>query len=183
MEIGCHPFHMAAARIGAVLLVVLAANLAAQNASTDRIIVSVVDPIGAIVPSAHIGIIWLPSAAQNDGDWLHYAHHASEQASANTDASGKATVDLAKGNYVIAISAKGFMSYLERIEIRNETSQILQATLRIGDSCPPSPCPVEVRDTTIPLERDYSLNIFIRFEPLQTMTPPAMRVRRRLLRF
>lgn len=174
---------MAAGRIAAVLLIVLAATVTAQNASTGRLVITVGDPSGAVVPGAHIGIIWLPRATPNDGDWLHYAYRASEQASAHTDASGEATVGLAKGSYVITISATGFKRYFERIEIRDETNQILRATLHIGDSCPPLPCLVEARDITIPLERDPPLNVFIPLEPLQTMTPPAARVRRRSLRF
>lgn len=168
---------MAAACIAAVLPVVLAATLTAQNASMGRVVVTVVDPTAAVIPGAHIGIIRLPSGAPNDGDWLHYAYHASEQASADTDGSGEATVGLAKGSYAVAVSAKGFNRYLERIEIRDETSQMVRATLRVGDSCPPLPCLVEVRENAVPLERDSLLTIFIPLEPLQTMTPPPVRVR------
>ena len=169
---------MAAARIAAVLPLVLAATLAAQNASMGRVVVTVVDPTAAVIPGAHIGIIRLPGGAPNDGDLLHYAYHASEQASADTDGSGEATFGLAKGSYAVAVSAKGFKRYVKRIEIRDGASQIVRATLRVGDSCPPLPCLVEASENAIPLERDSFLNAFIPLEPLQTMTPPAARVRR-----
>jgi hypothetical protein len=35
----------------------------AQNPSTGRVIITVFDESGAVIPGAHIGIIWLPSAA------------------------------------------------------------------------------------------------------------------------
>jgi hypothetical protein len=178
VEIGCHSSRMAAARIVAVLPVVLVATLTAQTALIGRVLVTVVDPTAAVIPGAHIGIIRLPSDAPNDGDLLHYAHHASEQASADTDGSGEANLGLAKGSYAVAVSAKGFNEYVTRIEIRDETSQIVRATLRVGDSCPPLPCLVEASENPVPLERDSFLNEFIPLEPLQTMTLPAVRVRR-----
>lgn len=176
IEIGCHSSCMAAACIGVFPIVL--AILLAQNALTGRVVVSVVDPARAVIQGAHVAIVQLPSGAPKDGDWLSYASHASEQASADTDGSGEATFGLAKGSYGVAVSAKGFRRFIEKIEVRDETSQIVRATLRVGDSCPPLPCLVEVRENSIPLERDSSLNVSIPLEPLQTMTPPGVRVRR-----
>jgi hypothetical protein len=124
---------MAAVRsVAAVLLVVLASTLTAQTASKGQIVVSVFDQSGAVTPSAHIGIIRLPSVLPNDSDWLHYALHASEQASAHTDAYGRATVGLAKGIYAITIAANGFQRHLEKIEIRDEPSQALRGYPPLG---------------------------------------------------
>jgi hypothetical protein len=170
---------MAAVRsLAAVLLVVFASTLTAQNTSTGQVVVSVIDQSGAAIPGAHVGIIRLPSVVPNDGDWLQYALHASEQTSAQTDAYGGATVGLAKGFYAITIAASGFKRHSERIEIRDEPSQALRATLLLG-SC--TNC-VEVRPgIPIPLEH-ASLNIFIPLEPLQTITVTNSQVRRRWLR-
>jgi hypothetical protein len=172
---------MAAVRsFAAVLLIVLASILTAQNASTGQVVITVVDPPGAPIPEAHIGIIWLPSAALNDGDWLNYALHATEQASARSNASGEATIHLAKGNYAIAIAANGFKRYFQRVEIRDEPSQALRATLPITTYSGPvevMPMPIE-----IPVEQVY-LNIFIPLEPLQTITVTGAQARRRWLRF
>jgi hypothetical protein len=174
---------MAAVRShAALLLIVLASTLTAQNASTGQVVITVIDQGGAAIPEAHIGIIGLPSAVPNDGDWLHYSLHASEQASAHTDASGKATVGLAKGSYVISIAAPGFQRYLEKIEIQDGLSQALRATLVVGrGGCVPADC-LSPLLPEIPLEH-APLNIFIPPESLQTMTPTAVRVRRRWLRF
>jgi hypothetical protein len=180
-ELGAILQCMAAVRsLAAVLLVVLASTLTAQNASTGQVVVSVIDQSGAVIPGAHIGIIRLPSVVPNDGDWLHYALHASEQASAHTDAYGGATVGLAKGIYAITIAANGFQRHLDRIEIRNEPSQALRATLLLADC---TNCVEVTPGITIPLEYASSLNIFIPLEPLQTITVTNARVRRRWLRF
>lgn len=171
---------MAAVRsFAAVLLIVLASILTAQNASTGQVVITVVDPPGAPIPEAHIGIIWLPVAALNDGDWLNYALHATEQASTRSNASGEATIHLAKGDYAIAIAANGFKRYFQRIEIRDESSQAIRATLPIATYSGPvevMPMPIE-----IPVEPVY-LNIFIPLEPLQTITVTGARARRRWLR-
>jgi hypothetical protein len=168
-----------AARFAAVLFIVLATALTAQNASTGKVVITVIDEAGAVIPGAHIGVILLPGAALNDRDWRNHALHAPEQASAHTDASGEATVGLAKGSYAIAIAADGFSSYLEKMEIRDQPSQALRATLRVA-SC--SPCVEVTREITIPLEH-ASLNIFIPLEPLHTITVANARARRRWLRF
>ena len=97
---------MPAAHIVRALLIVLAATLTAQNSSTGRVVVTVLDPTGAVIPGAHVKIIRLPSGAPNNGDWLNYTYHASEQSSADTDGSGEATVRLAKGSYAGAISLR-----------------------------------------------------------------------------
>jgi hypothetical protein len=166
---------MAAVRfIAAVALIGFASTVTAQN-----IAITVLDPSGAVIPGAHIGIISLLGAARNDSDWLHYALFASEQATAHTDAAGKATADLAKGSYVISIAAPGFQRYIERIEVQDGLSQSLRPTLLPGNSG----CTVCVTTgTMIPLEQSY-LNIFIPLEPLQTLTVAPARARRRWLRF
>ena len=166
---------MAAVRsFAAVHLIGLGSTVTAQN-----LVITVIDLSGAFVPGANIRIVWLPGAAQKDSDWLHYAFHASEQATAHTDATGEATVGLAKGNYAIAIVAQGFRPYFERIEIRDQPSQSLRATLVVG-SC--TQCVEVSSGIEIPVEH-VSLNIFIPLEPLQTITVTNARVRRRWLRF
>jgi hypothetical protein len=75
----------------------------------------------------------------------------------------------------------GFQRYFERIEIRDEASQALHATLRIGNTC--SPCLVVEREIPFPLEHAPAPYIFIPFEEFQTINPPAVPVRRRWLWF
>jgi hypothetical protein len=113
---------MAAVRLAAVLPLVLAAALTAQNTSRSQVVVTVIDQYGAVIAVAHVGIIQLPTVIPNGGDWLHYALTAPEQASTEIDASGEATVGLPKGSYAITIFAPGFKRYVERIEIRDESS-------------------------------------------------------------
>jgi hypothetical protein len=130
-RLGANLAPMAAARLAAVLLVILGASLTAQTTSTARVVITVTDQSGAVIRAAHVGIIGLPSVIPNDGDWVHYALHASEQASAHTDANGEATVGLVKGSYVITITALGFSRYFKKIEIRDESNRSLKATLGI----------------------------------------------------
>jgi len=167
---------MAAARLAAVLLVVLATPLSAQNASTGDVVITVIDQAGARIPGAHIGIIQLPNVVPND-DWLPLALHASEHVSTDANASGEATAGLTKGRYAVLITASGFQCHLERIEVRDGSSQSLMATLisdQRGDirgdcmSCIPE----------IPLE-PASLNIFIPLEPLQLIPLTTARTGRR----
>ena len=172
---------MAAVRsFAALLLIVLASTLPAQNAPTGQVVITVIDQSGAVIPGAHIGIIGLPNTAPNDGDWLNYALHAAEQASAHTDASGEARVGLAKGSYAIAIAAQGFQRQFEQIEVRDEPSQAIRATLAIGLGC--TACVTVQPDHEIAVEH-RSLNTFIPLEPLQTIAVTNARVRRRWLQF
>ena len=101
---------MAAVRsFAAVHLIGLGSTVTAQN-----LVITVIDLSGAFVPGANIRIVWLPGAAQKDSDWLHYAFHASEQAMAHSDATGEATVGLAKGNYAIAHRGPGIPTLLRK---------------------------------------------------------------------
>jgi hypothetical protein len=170
----------AAPLIAAVLLFVLASTVIAQNASTSRFVVTVVDQTGAVFPGALVRIIDL-SNAPND-DWLQYAVHALELASVYTDASGQAAVGLAKGSYAVAITAPGFKRYVEKLEIREEPTQALRVTLLIsGTDGFGSPC-VTADPVNIPLEQ-ASPNIFIPLELLQTIALSDVSARRRWFRF
>ena len=173
---------MAAARSFALLfLIVLAATLTAQDASTGQVVIAVVDQTGAAIPDAHIRVVSLLSAIANDSDWLNYAFHTSEQTLAHTDARGEATVSLTNGTYAVAITAQGFRGYFERMEIREEMSRSVRATLAIGSGC--TPCVTVQPDHEIRVERAASLSIFIPLEPLQTIIVTDARHRRRWLRF
>jgi hypothetical protein len=167
---------MAAARLAAALLVALATALTAQNTSTNQVVITVIDTSGALIPGAHVGIVRLPDVIPNDGDWLHYASTAPEQATTQTDGHGETTVGLAPGIYAISIAAPGFKRYFKRIEIRDESNQSLRATLAI-DSRPIGPVVTMEPAVTLELE-PTSLNVFIPLEPLLTVTS-VHRARRR----
>jgi hypothetical protein len=64
---------MAPTGLAVVLFVVLAASLTAHDATTGQVVITVIDPSGAVISGARIGIIQLPSDLPDDGDWLHYA--------------------------------------------------------------------------------------------------------------
>ena len=159
----------------AIALIGFASTVTAQN-----IVITVVDQSGAVIPVARIGIVLLPGAALNQSDWPNYALHASEKATAFTDASGKAIVDLAKGSYAVSIAAPGFNRYTERIEVQDGLDQSLRRTLHIAVGI----CTVCLTpEIPIPLEHAPHPNNFIPLEPLQTITVTPIRVRRRWLRF
>ena len=164
---------MAAVRLAAVLPFVLAVALTAQNTSTSQVDVTVVDPTGAAIHGAHIGIIHLPTVYI--GDWLQYAHATPEETSVQTDLNGEATVGLAKGSYAIVVAANGFQPYAERLEVVDQASQSLRATLA-GEYFG-SGSPVVTREPEIPLE-PTPLDVFVPLEPLQSVTF-ARRFRRR----
>lgn len=166
---------MAAVRIFAVVLVAFALSLAAQNTSTSRLDITVVDQSGAVVPGAHIGIIQLPAAIPNDGNWRDYAYTAPEQTSTKTDPNGKATVTLTKGGYAVAVSAPGFKHDYEMIDVADESSHSLRATLNVGAIG--GPFVVVDKRPGIPLE-PTTLTALIPLEPFQAVAVQAHRVRR-----
>ncbi len=171
---------LAAQLLTAALLIVLTSTGTAQKESTSQVVITVIDQTGAAIPGAHIGIIGLPSDVPSGGDWLRYALRASEQASAQTDATGEATVGLANGSYAIAIAAAGFQRHVERIEVADERSEALQATLLVAATY--SPYVIISSEPEIALEHAY-LDRFIPLEPLQTIALSSTRVRRRWIRF
>ena len=166
---------MAAARNAAVLLVLLAPALTAQNASTGQIVITVIDESGARVPGAQIGIIQLPSVVPNN-DWLPQALHTSKLVSIRVNGSGEATVGLAKGSYAVEVDASGFKHYFERIVVGNQSNKAIQARLIIDPDTARGDC--MACTIVIPLE-PMSLNTVIPLEPLQTITLKPARVRRK----
>jgi hypothetical protein len=168
---------MAAARLAAVLSLVLAVALAAQDTLTSQVAITVIDQSGAVIPGAHIGIVQLPAVITNYGDLLQYAFTAPEQAPTRTNANGEVAVGLTKGSYVITIFANGFRRYVDRIEIRDEAGESLRFTLVIDQQYLRGDCMANC-GPQIPLE-PTSLNVFIPLEPLQTIALRARRVRRR----
>lgn len=93
---------MAAARLAAALLVVLATAVPAQNKASSPLVVTVVDHTGAVIPGAHVGGVQLP-AEPHHFDWFQYASTAPEQTSTQTDIVGEATVVLMNGSYALRI--------------------------------------------------------------------------------
>jgi hypothetical protein len=177
-ELGAMLPAITAARFAAVLLVVLATALSAQDTSTGQVLITVVDQAGEVIPGASIGIIQLPIAnppTPDTFDWLHYALHAPEQISTRANTSGEGTFSLAKGSYAVSIAAEGFARFFEILEIRDESNQSLRATLVVANGG----CGVcVVKGIEIPLEHAI-LNILIPLESLQTIPLNATRVRRR----
>jgi hypothetical protein len=176
-ELGAMLPAITAARFAGVVLGVLATALCAQNASTGRVVITVVDQSGGAIPGASIGIIPLQVTnppIPNNFDWVHYALHASEQISTPANTSGEGTFSLAKGSYAVSIAAEGFKRFVERVEIRDESNQSLRATLVLADGG----CGVCVaKGIDIPLEYAV-LDILIPLESLQAITLNATRVRR-----
>jgi hypothetical protein len=166
---------MAAARNAAVLLILLATALSAQDTSTGQIVITVIDQSGARVPGAHIGIIQLPSVVPNN-DWLPQALHTSELVSTRVNGSGEATIGLAKGSYAIEVDARGFKRYFERIEVGNESNKSIQARLIIDPDTARGDC--MSCTIVIPLE-PMSLNPVIPLESLQTITLKPARIGRK----
>jgi hypothetical protein len=169
---------MAPTGLAVVLFVVLAASLTAHDATTGQVVITVIDPSGAVISGARIGIIQLPSDLPDDGDWLHYALTAPNPVliPANYE---EATFTLAKGRYAVSITAYGFKLYSQKIEIQDALSQSLRATLALAPHNGREDCMTcGGKGPEIPLE-PTSANIFIPLEPLQTMAPTTTRVLRR----
>jgi hypothetical protein len=156
---------------------VLISTLPAQKAAKGQVVITVVDRSEAIIQGAHIGIIGLPNAPY-DGDWQHYALHTPAKMSALTDVSGKASLNLATGSYVVDVSAVGFRRYLEKIVIRDGPIQTVRAELLLGGTC--SPCLTQAQDLEVPLARMYLPDIVIPPEPLESIGVRESRFRRRL---
>jgi len=170
---------MAAARLIALLVPLLAAALPAQNPSTSQVEITVVDRSGWHIPDAHIRFIQLQGVIPDGGDWRHYVNQTSAQASAQTDADGKATVALAKQSYEIIICARGFSCDFERMDVGGEPSLSFRATLALAATCPPCETPVDFEASPEISVEPTSLNLFMPLEPLQTVKLKAARLRRR----
>jgi len=169
------PFMAAAARLAAALLFVVPSALA-QDPSTIQVAITVADQTGAVIPDAHIGIIPMPASVASSNSWLDYAHHAAEPASSHTDPHGEALLILAEGNYVLSISARGFMRDYEKIEARPDSPQPLHVILKVEWYSGP----ILVNDAGLGIPTaPVSLNTFIPLEPLQPITLKPRRVRAR----
>src|SRR6185437_2721073 len=167
---------MAGERLAAVFFIILAGALTAQNTSKGRVVLKVVDQSGAVISGARIGIVKLSSVIPDGDDWLHFAQSAPEQASANTDSNGNATIALSKGSYAIAITARGFEHHFEKIKIQDDWSQSVRAVLVIN---PRDYCTLCVTiEPVIPLEY-MPLSVFIPQQTLETIPMNTGRVRRR----
>jgi hypothetical protein len=114
-EIRCHPAHMAAARFAAVLLLVLAATLTAQNTSTGQVVINVVDPIGAVIPGAQVEIDPLSPSFRT----------------VKTDANGQAVIELPIGTHWLSVSASGFQRWKGFAEVQR-TDERITAKLRVA---------------------------------------------------
>lgn len=167
---------MAAARFAAVLLFVLSTILCAQDRPTSRLVVTILDTSGAVVPGARIGIISLPSITQEESDLLQSALHSPEQVSTNANGAGEAAVDLTNGRYAVIVTASGFERYLEKLAVRDEPNRSVRIVLKINPENVRGDCMACTQ--VIPVE-PMVLNAPIPLEPIQSITLKPVRTRYR----
>jgi len=84
-----------------------------------------------------------------------------------TDVSGKASLNLGTGSYVVDVSAVGFRRYLEKIEARDNLIQTVRAELFLEGTC--SPRLTQGQDLEVPLARMYLPDIVIPLGPLESI--------------
>lgn len=150
---------MAAARIAAILGVILSVPLAAQPNSQCRLGVQVQDGTGAVIPGAQIEV------------------SPSTSGPAESDGTGRACFDLPAGSYTISVSSKWFKNLrITHVPVSDSQDQLIVATLQVRGSGPEC-CS---RFIEIDIQRDY-LTIEIPDQPLRTLEPlPSRRWKRRL---
>jgi hypothetical protein len=119
---------MAAAQIAAAVLAFLPAALIAQETPLGHLTIQVTDLSGAVVPGARIEIDPSPS------------HH---QFALVTDSNGEVIFGLKAGNHVLTVSALGFATWSEKIDIQDASDQQIVAKLRLATiSGPPLVTPL-----------------------------------------
>lgn len=105
---------MAAARIAAVSLVILATSLAAQQPPPVRLAIQVTDQTGAVIPGAKIQI-------DAPIDRFH--------PTATTSAAGAAVIELSPGRHVVYVGEQGFKTSTQNVDSRDYVNRPLTVTL------------------------------------------------------
>jgi len=95
-------FPMASARIAAVFLALLCAELSAQPAPQGSVTVQVTDWTGAVIPGARVQVDPLPSKPES---FLQ------------TDAHGQAVLNLPAGAHTLSINAPAFDTTILKIDL------------------------------------------------------------------
>lgn len=110
---------MAAARFAAVILGVVSAWAAAQQAPQNDLTLTATDPNGAPVSDARIELdsAEIPSWAA---------------ARAVTDGHGKVQIQLPTGGYILIVNACGFSPWIRKIGLKEGTLQSITAKLEIA---------------------------------------------------
>jgi hypothetical protein len=131
--------------------VVLVFGLAAWGQPTVPVTVVVKDPSGGFVPRAAVAFSQSTSSAQTD---------------LQTDTHGRATAELAPGNYELSVEVSGFKIAKEPVEVTGAAA--VPVMLALEDSCPP--CQRVVR-----MSADYELPIEVPVltEMIQSAQAPA----------
>jgi len=120
--IGARILVMVCVRIAVVVIAILlpvelsSVDLCAQPAPQGNVAIQVTTFAGALIHGAQIGIGSGPSDIQ---------------IVAKTDGNGKASFDIAPGNYVLSVTTSAFEPWTREIDVRSGASQIVHATLEL----------------------------------------------------
>jgi hypothetical protein len=122
-----YTFAVCCARLRFVLLSIvcgaLCAFATAQTSPTARVIIKVADPSGAGIAGAHVRVVPSPDPPP---------------AAMETDNKGELQLNLKLGGHGIFVSAQGFKSSIEHIEVRPAAeAQAIPVKLRPGDTFSP----------------------------------------------
>jgi hypothetical protein len=102
---------------------ILCASGAAQTSPTSRVIIKVADQSGAGIAGAHVRVVPSPDAPP---------------ATMETDHKGELPLNLKVGGHGVFVSAQGFKSSVEHIEVGAAgEAQVIPLELRIGDTFSP----------------------------------------------
>jgi len=114
---------MAAARIAAVLVALLCAELSAQPAPHGNVTIQVTDTTGAVIPGARIRV---DPATSSPGPAL------------NAGNDGQAVFNLSNGSHVLLITSSGFEGWSSRIDVQSGAGQAIVTILKVvANSGPP----------------------------------------------
>jgi hypothetical protein len=157
---------MAAARIAAVSLAALLPLAAAQQPPQTHLTIQVTDQTAAFIPGARIeinpglGHVLTVEVSPEPGHLL------------TTDSQGQAAIDLPMGSYDLTISAKGFATLTERVEV-HEAAQMVNITLKVQSYSGP----VVVAGPTIADLSEFGVRqsepVYLALQPLLTFSPLA----------
>jgi len=135
---------MADARIFAIVFVLLASALTAQQPQEVRVTFTVTDQTGAPIGNAHIQVD-PPSRGAVDA--------------ARADGRGEAIRNLPPGGHVLVVSREGFYVWRERVDLAPGADQSVAAVLQVGSAidvvpvtAPPVLLDLFPADPSIPLQ-------------------------------
>ena len=111
---------MRSRRVWIVVALALTGVGFAQDAAKGRVAVEVVDPSGAFVPDAIVQVVGM---------------HNTPVIKIEADVRGRAAMSLDPGIYFLIVTARGFKSFSQTLDVTDRATLSVRAVLAVGNMC------------------------------------------------